>query len=117
MFDLTLNYCLSFPAVVAEEKRDHEIRFSVGDKLFCMLSSRAPHTIAFKCTMDQFHSLICRAGIVPAPSLSRYHWVQVRNLDTLPLSELQALIQASYEMIVSTLPPEPQQGANMAAKK
>jgi predicted DNA-binding protein (MmcQ/YjbR family) len=117
MYDLTLNYCHSFPAVTAEEKKDHEIRFSVGDKLFCMLSSQEPHTISIKCTTDQFHALICHPGIVPAPSLARYHWIQIHDLETLPLAELQSLIQGSYEMIVSTLPPEPQQGANRAVKK
>ena len=109
MFDLTLNYCLSFPGVTREEKWDDDLRFFVGEKLFCMISKTPPHRISFKCTPRDFHQLICRPGIVPAPYLARYHWVQLKQFDQLPLTELQDLLQQAYDLAVSSLPPEEQE--------
>jgi predicted DNA-binding protein (MmcQ/YjbR family) len=106
MFDMTLNYCLAFPAVTQEEKWDEDLRFSVGEKLFCMISKSAPHQISLKCRLEDFHRLISQPDIVPAPYLARYHWVQIKSLDTLPVPVLQSLLQNAYDLVVSTLPPE-----------
>jgi len=38
MFDHTLDLCRSLPAVITEKKWDNEMRFYVGEKLFCMIS-------------------------------------------------------------------------------
>jgi predicted DNA-binding protein (MmcQ/YjbR family) len=106
MFDMTLHYCLAFPAVTQEEKWDEDLRFSVGEKLFCMISKVPPHQVSVKCRLEDFHRLISHPGIVPAPYLARYHWVQIRQLDTLPVPELQSLLQHAYDLVVGTLPPE-----------
>ncbi len=106
MFDMTLNYCLAFPAVTQEEKWDEDLRFSVGEKLFCMICKNEPHRISLKCRLEDFHRLISQPGIVPAPYLARYHWVQIRSLDTLPVHELQSLVQNAYDLVVSSIPPE-----------
>lgn len=106
MFDMTLNYCLAFPAVTQEEKWDEDLRFYVGEKLFCMIGKSAPHQVSVKCRLEDFHRLISQSGIVPAPYLARYHWVQIKALDILPVSELQSLLQNAYDLVVSTLPPE-----------
>lgn len=106
MFDMTLNYCLAFPAVVQEEKWDDDVRFSVGEKLFCMISKTSPHQISLKCRLEDFHRLISQPGIVPAPYLARYHWVQIKQLDTLPVPQLQALLLNAYDLVVNSLPPE-----------
>ncbi|WP_143304714.1 MmcQ/YjbR family DNA-binding protein [Chitinophaga vietnamensis] len=105
MFDHTLDFCRAFPAVTTEQKWDNELRFFVGEKLFCMLSMEPPHRISFKCSPALFHQLIARPGIVPAPHLARYHWVQLKQEDTLPLPELQAFLHDAYEIVVATLPP------------
>lgn len=106
MFDMTLNYCRTFPAVTQEEKWDDDLRFSVGEKLFCMISKKAPHQISLKCRPEDFHRLISRDGVVPAPYLARYHWVQIKQIDTLPVPELQLLLQNAYDLVVNTLAPE-----------
>lgn len=109
MFEHTLAFCRAFPAVTTEEKKwDHELRFFVGEKLFCMISQDPPFRISFKCTPAEFHKLIARSGVVPAPHLSRYHWVQVRDLDTLPAQELEECLHNAYEIVLSALPPQEQ---------
>jgi predicted DNA-binding protein (MmcQ/YjbR family) len=109
MFEMTLNYCLAFPAVTQEEKWDDDLRFFVGEKLFCMISKRAPHQVSLKCRQEDFHRLISQPGIVPAPYLARYHWVQIKALDTLPVPELQLLLQNAYDLTVNSLHPEDQE--------
>lgn len=106
MLDLTFNYCLSFPGVTAEEKWDEEMCFSVGEKLFCTMQIDPPHKLSFKCTCEDFHSMIAKPGISPMPYLARYHWVQIKRPDTLEWSELQSRIQQAYELVVNMLPPE-----------
>lgn len=108
MFDHTLNLCRSLPAVFTEEKWDNELRFYVGEKLFCMISLGAPRRVSFKCSQTQFHQLISRPGIVPAPHLARYHWVQV-NQEVVPEPELEKFLTNAYEIIVSSLPPDEQE--------
>jgi predicted DNA-binding protein (MmcQ/YjbR family) len=106
MLDLTFNYCLSFPGVTAEEKWNEEMCFSVGEKLFCSMRVDPPYKLSFKCTPDQFHSLIARPDIVPMPYLARYHWVQVKHPANLDWNEAQAFIQQAYDLVVKMLPPE-----------
>ncbi|GEP92431.1 Predicted DNA-binding protein, MmcQ/YjbR family [Chitinophaga terrae (ex Kim and Jung 2007)] len=105
MFDHTLDFCRNLPSVSTERKWDDELRFYVGEKLFCMLSMNPPHRISFKCAQDKFHQLISQPDIVPAPHLARYHWVQVKQDDTLPENQLHQLLQKAYEITVNTLPP------------
>ncbi|RFS22751.1 hypothetical protein DVR12_13240 [Chitinophaga silvatica] len=109
MFDHTLNFCRSLPAVNTDQKWDDELRFYVGEKLFCMLALNPPHKISFKCVQAQFHQLISTPGIVPAPHLARYHWVQLKQDDILPENELMQLLQKAYEITVSSLPPVEQE--------
>ncbi len=109
MFDNTLAFCRALPAVTTEMKWDNELRFFVGEKLFAMLSMNEPHRISFKCIPAQFHKLIGKPGIVPAPHLARYHWVQLNQDDTLPTSELETLLQKAYDLVFGSLPENEQQ--------
>lgn len=115
MLESVFNYCMSFPAVTAEEKWDEEMCFSVGEKLFCSIHVDGPNKLSFKCTRDHFHALIAQPGIAPMPYLARYHWVQIKHPEKLEWQELQALIQEAYELVVSSLPPE-EQDAILKAK-
>ncbi|MCW3463083.1 MmcQ/YjbR family DNA-binding protein [Chitinophaga nivalis] len=112
MFDHTLDLCRSLPAVSTEKKWDNELRFFVGEKLFCMISLDPPHRVSFKCSPTQFHQLINRPEIVPAPHLARYHWVQLKGESLLPETELDAFLHNAYELIKSTLPPQEQDAIN-----
>ncbi|NSL88750.1 hypothetical protein ECE50_018050 [Chitinophaga sp. Mgbs1] len=108
MFDHTLGFCQSLPAVTTDKKWDNELRFFVGEKLFCMISMDPPHRISFKCSQGDYHQLIAKPGIVPAPHLARYHWVQLKQEDMLPSQELENFLHHAYELIVSTLPAQEQ---------
>ena len=82
-----------------------DLVFSVGGKMFTVVNTERPHTLAFKCTPETFAELTERDGIIPAPYLARAMWVQERSVgDVLDRRELTELIETSYALVVATLP-------------
>jgi predicted DNA-binding protein (MmcQ/YjbR family) len=57
--------------------------------------------LSFKCTPEKFAGLVEREGIVPAAYVGRYHWVSLQQLEVLPWSELQDLVQESYGIVAA----------------
>ena len=104
--------CLALPAVTEDIKWGSDLVFSVGGKMFTVVNTERPHTIAFKCTPETFAELTERDGMIPAPYLARAMWVQERSVgDVLDRRELEDLIKTSYELVVSTLPKSKRPGA------
>ena len=56
--------------------------------------------MSFKCTPEKFAELVERDGIAPAAYVGRYSWVSL-ELEVLPWSELQDLVQESYGMVAA----------------
>jgi predicted DNA-binding protein (MmcQ/YjbR family) len=97
--------CRSFPGVTEDIKWGHDLVFSVGGKMFAVVSLEPPHSIAFKCTEEAFGELIERSGIMPAPYLARAMWVQETAAgEALDLRELTELLRQAYEVVVAKLP-------------
>lgn len=104
--------CLQLPGAKEDVKWGSDLVFSVGKKMFAVVCLDPPHTLAFKCTRDTFAELVERDGIVPAPYLARAMWVQERAVgEVLDSREAEALIRASYELVVATLPKSRRPGA------
>lgn len=81
-------------------------------------SDLAPHTIAFKCTAEDFAELVERDGIIPAPYLARAMWVQEREPGAaLERRELECLIKSSYELVAAKLPKSRRPGAIRGAPR
>lgn len=97
--------CRKLPDVTEDIKWDHDLCFCVGGRMFAIVSLEPPHTLAFKCTPEDFGELIERDGIIPAPYLARAMWVQEQNLgQTLDAKEVERLLQTSYELVSAKLP-------------
>jgi predicted DNA-binding protein (MmcQ/YjbR family) len=110
--DVVRTICLALPAVTEDIKWGSDLVFSVGGKMFTVVNTERPHTLAFKCTAEMFAELTERDGIIPAPYLARAMWVQERSVgDVLDRRELKELIAASYELVVATLPKSKRPGA------
>ena len=110
--------CQALPATTEDIKWGSDLVFSVGGKMFAVVNTDPPHTVAFKCTPDTFAELIERDGIIPAPYLARAMWVQEREAgDVLERRELQELIRTSYELVVATLPKSRRPGAGEPSRK
>ena len=110
--------CRALPATTEDIKWGSDLVFSVGGKMFAVVNTDPPHTVAFKCTPDTFAELIERDGLIPAPYLARAMWVQERAAgDVLERRELQELIKTSYELVVAGLPKSRRPGAAKASPK
>jgi predicted DNA-binding protein (MmcQ/YjbR family) len=103
--DAVRAFCRSLPHVTEDVKWDHDLCFSIGDRMFCVVDLEPPHSIAFKCTPESFGELIEREGIVPAPYMARNMWVQEQVLGVaLERRELETLVRMSYYLVLAKLP-------------
>jgi predicted DNA-binding protein (MmcQ/YjbR family) len=103
--DVVRTICRALPGVTEDIKWGSDLVFSVGGKMFTVVNTEVPHTVAFKCTPEMFGELIERDGIIPAPYMARAMWVQERSVgEVLDRRELEALIRTSYELVVAKLP-------------
>src|SRR4051812_48498152 len=110
--------CRSLPEVTEDIKWGSDLVFSICEKMFAVVNTERPHTLAFKCTPEMFAELTEREGIVPAPYMARNMWVQERSVgDVLDRREMEELLKTSYDLVVSKLPKSKQPGAAKTAKK
>jgi predicted DNA-binding protein (MmcQ/YjbR family) len=100
--ELIQRFCLSFPHATENLQWGDDLCFKVGGKIFAVLNlSSVPPSLSFKCTPEKFAGLVEREGIVPAAYVGRYHWVSLQQLEVLPWSELQDLVQESYGIVAA----------------
>ena len=96
------HFCLSFPSAKENLQWGGSLCFKVGGKIFAVLGVDAvPPNLCFKCTPETFAELTEQEGIVRAPYVGRYKWVQFERLDILRDAELEELIRESYRMIAA----------------
>ena len=110
--DAVRSICRAFPNVTEDIKWGSDLVFSVAKKMFAVVNTEPPHTVAFKCTPDVFAELIEREGIIPAPYMARNMWVQERSVgEVLDRRELEVLLRQSYDLDVEKLPKSKRPGA------
>jgi predicted DNA-binding protein (MmcQ/YjbR family) len=116
--DTVRSICRALPKVTEDIKWGHDLCFMVGGKMFAVVNMEPPHSIAFKCTPETFGELIERPGIIPAPYMARNMWVQEEELgEALDRRELEALVKASYGLVVAKLPKRLQPGGVKRKKR
>jgi predicted DNA-binding protein (MmcQ/YjbR family) len=102
--ELLRKYCLSLPATVEDIKWGADLCFTIATKMYCVTSIEAPFKISFKCSDEDYSTLIEREGIIPAPYLARNKWVCVIKADALLKKEWEDYIYKSYVLVRSKLP-------------
>jgi len=103
--DAVRKICRALPDTTEDIKWDNDLVFSVGGKMFTVVCLDPPHTVAFKCTPEEFAELVERDGIIPAPYLARAMWVrEERAGETLDRKELERLVKTSYELVKAKVP-------------
>ena len=116
------SFCRALLDTTEDIKWVEDLVFSVGRKMYAIVSLEPPHTVAFKCTPETFAELVEREGIIPAPYLARAMWVREKELGaTLDRQELEELLRASYELVRAKLPkkarsPLPSRGSGRAKR-
>ncbi len=95
--------CSSLPAVTEDVKWGNDLVFSVGEKMFCVVSLEPPFSCSFKAPDEEFDELSNRNGFAPAPYMAKAKWVLVTDASGLNKKEWQQYIRQSYELVKAKL--------------
>jgi predicted DNA-binding protein (MmcQ/YjbR family) len=90
---------LGLPDTTEDVKWANDLVFSVLGKMFAVVCLEPPHTVSFKCTPEDQAELVEREGIIPAPYLAQYFWVQLAEPSVLGWRELERRLRASHELV------------------
>jgi predicted DNA-binding protein (MmcQ/YjbR family) len=98
-------FCKSLPAVTEDVKWGHDLVFSVGAKMFCVVGlSESPTSASFKVTDEEFAEMSSRKGFKPAPYVAKYKWVFTDNINNMSKTEWKKYLNQSYELVKAKLP-------------
>ncbi|QEE50352.1 hypothetical protein FUA48_12415 [Flavobacterium alkalisoli] len=99
------NICATLPGVTYDIKWEDHLCFNVGEKMFLITSpDSVPHNASFKVSADDFEELTQREGIIPAPYLARYKWVQADDINRFTKKEWEKYLPAAYQLVFDKLP-------------
>ena len=97
--------CKKLPAVTEDIKWGHDLVFSVGSKMFCVVGmDEFPVSAAFKVQDEEFEEISSRPGFKPAPYVARYKWVLVDDISRLTKKQGGEFIRQSYQLVKDKLP-------------
>ncbi len=103
--DWLRRYCLALPHTTETVQWGHDLVFKIGGKMYAVLALEpGNHWLSFKCSPEDFASLIEREGVIPAPYLARAHWVALETADALSRAETKKLIRQAYDLVLTKLP-------------
>ena len=99
------NLAEAFPGVTTDIKWEHDLCFNVGGKMFLVTNpDKFPHPVSFKLTPELYDYWVEQDGVIPAPYLARYKWVQIDDIGRLSTQKWKELISISYEEVAKKLP-------------
>lgn len=97
--------CQKFPGVTEDIKWGHDLVFSVGGKMFCVLGlDQQPTSASFKVTDDEFDEMAARPGFKPAPYMAKHKWVWVDDINLIKKNDWKLYLKQSYEQVKAKLP-------------
>ena len=97
--------CLGLKGATEDIKWGHDLVFSIGDKMFCVVGmDEVPVSASFKVPNEDFDELSSQAGFRPAPYVARYKWVLVDDINILPKKRLEKFLNESYRLVKEKLP-------------
>ena len=97
--------CKTLPAVTEDIKWGHDLVFSVGGKMFCVVGlEQLPTTASFKVKEEEFDDISTRNGFKPAPYVAKYKWVMIEDVQKMNKKDWKKYIRQSYEMVRDKLP-------------
>jgi predicted DNA-binding protein (MmcQ/YjbR family) len=99
--------CKSLPLVSEDIKWGHDLVFSIGGKMFCVVGlDQSPTSASFKVTDDEFEEISTWPGFKPAPYVAKYKWVLIDDITKMNRSKWEQFINQSYELVKAKLPPK-----------
>ena len=80
--------------------------WKVGGKVFALCGvwgDEGHYKVVFKASELSFDILKEEPGIIPAPYLGRYKWIQVQDEKAMSEEDLKAYIETAYNMVAKKL--------------
>jgi predicted DNA-binding protein (MmcQ/YjbR family) len=97
--------CQELPGVTEGIKWGHDLVFSVGEKMFCVVGlDQSPTSASFKVTDEEFDEMSSRPGFKPAPYVAKYKWVYIEDITKMRKTEWKKYIEQSYALVKAKLP-------------
>jgi predicted DNA-binding protein (MmcQ/YjbR family) len=97
--------CTGLPSVTEDIKWGHDLVFSIGGKMFCVVGlDQDPTTASFKVKDEEFEEMSARPGFKPAPYVAKYKWVWIDDVKKMKKTDWKKYISQSYEMVKQKLP-------------
>ncbi len=98
-------FCLSLPHTTEQVQWGSDLLFKIGGKMYALLPLEpAAIWLTFKCTDEEFATLVDQPGIIPAPYLARARWVALETEHALRPAEIKRLLRQSYDLVFARLP-------------
>src|SRR5437763_1451339 len=101
--DFIENFCNNLPGVTSDIKWEHDLVFSIAEKMFCVCSTDPPLKVSFKVKDDEFEELSVRECFQPVRYMARSKWVIVNNTSKVNKEEWQHFLEQSYELVKAKL--------------
>jgi predicted DNA-binding protein (MmcQ/YjbR family) len=98
------NICRQLPGVTEDIKWEHDLVFSVGEKMFCVVGlDQSPTTASFKVRDEEFEEICNRPGFKPAPYVAKYKWVWIEDINKMKKADWKKYLQQSHELVKNKL--------------
>ena len=101
------DFCASMPGADSRlyGHPSNVLVYTIGGKRFAHFKTSEPERwrFSFKVTPERFLDLTDVPGIKPARWLSRYHWVTIVDVRTVPKAYLRELVEWSYHHALGKL--------------
>ena len=99
--------CKKLPAVTEDIKWGHDLVFSIGAKMFCVVGlDQSPTSASFKVRDEDFDEICSRQGFKPAPYVAKYKWVWTDDISRMNKKEWEKNIRQSYQLVIDKLSPK-----------
>ena len=97
--------CRQLPGVTEDIKWEHDLVFSIGGKMFCVVGlDQTPTSASFKVTDAEFDEICAWPGFKPAPYVAKYKWVWIEDIRKMKKADWKKYVQQSYELVKEKLP-------------
>src|SRR6187401_1518364 len=94
------NICRQFPGVTEDIKWEHDLVFSIGGKMFCVVGlDESPTSASFKVLDEEFEEISNWPGFKPAPYVAKYKWVKIEDINKMKKVDWKKYLQQSYELV------------------
>ncbi|HTE27164.1 MmcQ/YjbR family DNA-binding protein [Flavitalea sp.] len=96
--------CGAMTGVTEDIKWEHDLVFSIGSKMFCVVGlDQTPTSASFKVKDEEFEEMSSLPGFKPAPYVAKYKWVLIDDINKMNKSDWKRYLEQSYDLVKDKL--------------